>query len=47
VAAGCERLHTEVFRVASLDEVVVKCEQFFAVMPVVSRTPSREGNTPA
>lgn len=33
MAAGCERLHTEVFRVSSLDEVVSKCEQFFSLMP--------------
>lgn len=33
VSAGSERLHTEVFRTASLDEVVGRCEGFFAVMP--------------
>ena len=33
VAAGCERLHTEVFRAASLDEIVARCHRFFAVMP--------------
>lgn len=33
VSAGCERLHTEVFRVSLLDEVVSKCEQFFSLMP--------------
>lgn len=35
VSVGCERLHTEVFRAASLDEVVVRCEGFFAIMPPV------------
>jgi hypothetical protein len=35
VSAGCERLHTEVFRTASLDQVVAKCERFFGVMPPV------------
>jgi hypothetical protein len=39
VADGCERLHTEVFRTASLESVVAKCEQFFALMPTLpSRT---------
>jgi hypothetical protein len=33
VAAGCERLHTEVFRAAALDEIINRCERFFAVMP--------------
>lgn len=33
VAAGCERLHTEVFRAASLDEIVARCDRFFTVMP--------------
>ncbi len=35
VSAGCERLHTEVFRTASLDEVISKCDGFFAIMPPV------------
>jgi hypothetical protein len=35
VSAGCERLHTEVFRTASLDEVVGRCDGFFAIMPPV------------
>ena len=39
VSAGCERLHTEVFRAASLDEVAARCDRFFAVMPPVQ--PSR------
>jgi len=33
VTVGCEQLHTEVFRTGSLDEVVARCERFFAVMP--------------
>jgi hypothetical protein len=33
VSVGCERLHTEVFRAASLDEVAARCDRFFAVMP--------------
>lgn len=36
VTAGCERLHTEVFRATLLNEVVDKCEQFFSLMPVVA-----------
>ncbi|MFO0808875.1 MAG: hypothetical protein U0746_09650 [Gemmataceae bacterium] len=35
VAAGCERLHTEVFRAVSLDEVLARCDKFFAVMPAL------------
>ena len=42
VAAGCERLHTEVFRSGSLDEIMGRCERFFAVMPPVqSSTPNQ------
>lgn len=43
VSVGCERLHTEVFRAASLDEVAACCERFFAVMPPVqpSRPPKK------
>jgi hypothetical protein len=33
VADGCERLHTEVFRTTSLESIVAKCDQFFALMP--------------
>ena len=33
VTEGCERLHTEVFRATSLDSVIAKCENFFALMP--------------
>ncbi len=35
ISVGCERLHTEVFRAASLDEIAAKCDKFFAVMPSV------------
>ena len=35
VAAGCERLHTEVFRAGSLEEISGRCERFFNVMPPV------------
>jgi hypothetical protein len=30
---GCARLHTEVFRTESIDEVQSRCEQFFKLMP--------------
>lgn len=32
---GCERLHTEVFRTRSLDDVLARCENFFSAMPRV------------
>lgn len=42
VSAGCERLHTEVFRTGSLHEIIERCERFFAVMPPVqSSTPNQ------
>lgn len=36
VTAGCERLHTEVFRCSSLEAVKAKCDQFFGMMPAVN-----------
>lgn len=30
---GCVRLHTEVFRTDSIEEVQARCEQFFRLMP--------------
>ena len=43
VSAGCDRIHTEVFRAESMDEIVAKCERFFAVMSSDSRpTPADE-----
>ena len=36
VSAGCERLHTEVFRTTSIEAVLAKCEQFFELMPSLS-----------
>ena len=47
VSAGCERLHTEVFRAVSLDEVAVKCDRFFAVMPSLSAPPTEARDGPA
>jgi hypothetical protein len=35
VTSGCERLHTEVFRCASLEAVASTCDQFFGLMPSV------------
>ena len=36
VTDGCERLHTEVFRVDSIDTVIEKCDKFFGLMPSLS-----------
>ena len=36
VADGAERIHTEVFRAASLASVREKCERFFALMPKIA-----------
>ena len=47
VAAGCERLHTEVFRVASLGEVQARCERFFALMPAALASPQTPGQAPS
>lgn len=32
-AQGCDRLHTEIFRSESIDEIQSRCDQFFALMP--------------
>ena len=34
VTQDCEQLHTEVFRTLSIDDVVAKCDNFFAMMPL-------------
>ncbi len=41
VSEGCERIHTEVFRTASLTSVREKCERFFNLMPKIA-----EGHSP-
>ncbi len=48
VAAGCERLHTEVFRAASLEVIIARCDTFFAIMPPVqaSTVPAPELSLP-
>jgi hypothetical protein len=33
VTNGCERLHTEVFRAASLDQLATRAQTFFSTMP--------------
>jgi hypothetical protein len=33
VTVGCDRLHTEVFRTALIDNVISRCERFFELMP--------------
>lgn len=35
VTYGCDRLHTEVFRCTSFDEVLSRCERFFEMMPAI------------
>jgi len=34
VTQGCERIHTEVFRANSIQEIEKRCNKFFALMPV-------------
>ncbi len=33
IARGCERVHTEVFRGETIEVILDRCEQFFALMP--------------
>jgi hypothetical protein len=33
VTNGCERLHTEVFRAASLEQMATRAQTFFSIMP--------------
>lgn len=50
VSHGCQRLHTEVFRTTSLDDVVRRCEGFFAIMPPIQvdvPNPSLQRTRPA
>jgi hypothetical protein len=42
VTAGCERLHTEVFRTTSLADVVRRADEFFAIMPKVGHETDEE-----
>ena len=35
VSQNCVRLHTEVFRSESIDDVQSRCEQFFKLMPKI------------
>lgn len=35
ISQGCERLHTEVFRSESIEEIQSRCEKFFALMPTI------------
>ncbi|MBF0310648.1 MAG: hypothetical protein HQL56_14085 [Magnetococcales bacterium] len=37
VSNGCEQLNTEVFRAASIESVLDKCEAFFRLMPTLER----------
>lgn len=40
VTVDCEQLHTEVFRPDSMDAVVARCEDFFALMPKLAHDTS-------
>lgn len=40
VTAGCERLHTEVFRAKDLTAVATRCDQFFSMMPRPNYAPA-------
>jgi hypothetical protein len=42
MTAGTEQLHTEVFRAASLEQVMDKGDRFFGIMPPVAPTASTE-----
>lgn len=33
ISQGCERLHTEVFRTDSIEQVLSRCDEFFKLMP--------------
>jgi hypothetical protein len=35
VCAGCEQVHTEVFRAASIEDIVARCDRFFGMMPAL------------
>jgi hypothetical protein len=37
VVTGCERLYTEVFRTASVQDIVGRCEALFSVMPPMGK----------
>jgi hypothetical protein len=39
VTTGAEQLHTEVFRVGSVQVVIDRADKFFGVMPVISEAP--------
>jgi hypothetical protein len=45
VTVGCERIHTEVFRAASLTPVHERCEQFFTLMPNISARSEKTAET--
>jgi len=38
VCDGCERLHTEVFRIDTIDKVISKCDAFFSLMPCLQNS---------
>ncbi len=36
ISRGCVRIHTEVFRTDSINEINSRCQQFFELMPVIN-----------
>lgn len=40
ISRGCERLYTEVFRWDPIDEILERCESFFALMPAIQEAES-------
>jgi hypothetical protein len=43
VTAGCERLHTEVFRAVAKQQILERCKQFFVLMPAIGNSVARLG----
>ena len=45
VCDGCERLHTEVFRVDSIDKIISKCDAFFSLVPFLGESSESLGES--
>lgn len=45
VCDGCERLHTEVFRVDSVEKIISKCDTFFSLMPFLGESSENLGES--
>jgi hypothetical protein len=37
ITPECERLHTEVFRAATIESITERCEKFFSLAPLVTQ----------